>query len=195
MLKVLMVRNSRGEIIAPLRLAADDASPRARAKAVINLRRSSAACVYLLTYGYIVETSTPPTNIPPAVTITSPPNNTTFITGTHITVTADATDPDGAVTKVDFFESGNSIGTATNAPWSMVWSNVVAANYSLTARAIDDGGLVSTSAPVKITVSQPDCSVEIYRNDFEGSVGAEWSFTRDRNYPSRWKTIPRPFCK
>jgi hypothetical protein len=97
-----------------------------------------------------------PPNAPPAVNITGPANGATFTEPASITITAAATDSDGAVTSVGFFAGSTLLGTVTNAgnnSFSLVWSNVVAGSYSLTATATDNRGGASTSSPVNITVS------------------------------------------
>src|SRR5207247_3042903 len=60
---------------------------------------------------------------------------------------------DGSIRKVELFQGGTRLGEATNAPYSTVWSNVVAGSYLITARATDDGGGVATSVPVNVTVN------------------------------------------
>ena len=97
---------------------------------------------------------TPP-NLPPNIAITTPTNNATFVAGTDLSVTADASDADGTVTNVSFFAGAELIGGATNAPFNMIWSNVPTGSYTLRARAADNGGLLSTSAPVTITITEP----------------------------------------
>src|SRR5437588_2822626 len=49
-------------------------------------------------------------NIPPSVTITNPVDGQTFFTGTNILLEASASDPDGQVTEVDFYNNGAFIG-------------------------------------------------------------------------------------
>ena len=49
-----------------------------------------------------------PQNFFPSISISSPSNNTNFLPGSDITITADAEDSDGVVTKVEFFEGGSN---------------------------------------------------------------------------------------
>jgi uncharacterized repeat protein (TIGR03806 family) len=92
-------------------------------------------------------------NAPPTVALTAPANGATFPAGTNITLAAAASDTDGTVAKVEFFRDLAKLGEDTSSPYSLVWSNVVAGSYSLTARATDSDGLASTSAVVNISVS------------------------------------------
>jgi hypothetical protein len=92
---------------------------------------------------------------PPLVSIVSPTDGSVLVGPTNITITATASDPDGSVSRVDFYCYETLIGSATNSPYSMVWSNVGAGSYSLTAKATDNTGAFTYSAPVNITVTPP----------------------------------------
>ena len=93
------------------------------------------------------------TNPAPSVNLTSPANGTTFTPGSTITLSANASDSNGSVTKVEFFAGSTKVGEDTSAPYSIAWTNVAAGTYSLTARATDNGGASTTSAAVSITVT------------------------------------------
>ncbi len=92
---------------------------------------------------------------PPAVSITSPLDLAAFTQPAGITLDASATDPNGAVAKVEFFRNGVKLGEDTAAPFSFVWSGAGVGNHVLTAVATDDTALSSTSAPVRVTVNSP----------------------------------------
>lgn len=92
-------------------------------------------------------------NQPPSVSLTAPANGASFTAGANITLTASASDSDGTVAKVDFYRGGTTlIGTATTAPYTITWNNVAAGTYSLTAKATDNKGAVTTSNAVSISV-------------------------------------------
>jgi hypothetical protein len=93
------------------------------------------------------------TNVPPSVAITNPAGNSVFAAGTNLTLTATASDSDGAVTRVEFFQGGVKLGESANSPYSIVWNNVGDGQYTLTAVATDNDGAATTSAPVVITVN------------------------------------------
>jgi hypothetical protein len=99
----------------------------------------------------------------PSVNLTSPVNNATFTIGSNITIGATATDSDGTVVKVEFYQGAIKIGEDTTAQYSFTWNNVSAGTYSLTAKATDNSGNVSTSNPVLITVSGDAQDKQIYR--------------------------------
>jgi RHS repeat-associated protein len=86
-----------------------------------------------------------------------------LVSGSAQTVNAAATD-DSRVTKVEFLVDGSVKSTDTTAPYSMTWNTTLEANaaHSLTARATDDAGNVTTSPATSVTVdntAQPTTSV------------------------------------
>lgn len=90
----------------------------------------------------------------PTVSMTSPANNATATAPASFTLSADAADADGTITKVEFFHSGSTlINTEFNAPYSVTWSNVPIGSYSLTAKATDNSGNVTTSTAIAVTVT------------------------------------------
>ncbi len=95
-------------------------------------------------------------NVPPVVSLTSPVSNARFTPGTSITVTATATDSDGSIAKVEFFNGTTKLGEAVTAPYSFVLVNASAGNYSLTAKATDNQNAVTTSAAISIVVGNPN---------------------------------------
>jgi Big-like domain-containing protein len=96
--------------------------------------------------------SAPTTNSPRTVSIISPTDNATFAAPANITVVA-VSDCDPTISKVEFFAGATKLGETTNVPYSLVWSNVAAGSYSLTAVATDTSGAVATSNPLNFTVT------------------------------------------
>ena len=94
-------------------------------------------------------------NSRPTVTLTQPSNGATFTAPATVNLAASASDADGTVTKVEFFNGTTKLGEDTTAPYSFTWNNVDAGTYSLTARATDDLGGVTTSLASTITVNNP----------------------------------------
>ncbi len=91
-------------------------------------------------------------NVAPSVSITSPSANAQFIQGDNISITANAADTDGTITKVEFYNGNNLLGTDTTAPYSFAWSNLSVGSFTLTAKATDNKGTVTVSDPVSINV-------------------------------------------
>src|ERR1043165_4937893 len=96
--------------------------------------------------------STAPPVIPPTVTLTSPFNNANFIAGATIRLSANASDSDGSISKVEFYQGAVKLGTVTSSPYNYDWSNVSAGNYVLTAVATDNNSEVTTSTAINISV-------------------------------------------
>jgi peptidoglycan/xylan/chitin deacetylase (PgdA/CDA1 family) len=96
----------------------------------------------------------PGDTVAPSVTIASPAEGAT-VTG-KVTLTANASDNVG-VTKVDFFVGGKPVGSATSAPWQVVWDAGTAtqSNLGITARAWDTAGNSANSPGVNVTVAAP----------------------------------------
>jgi hypothetical protein len=92
-------------------------------------------------------------NSPPAVSIVSPAGGASFVAPAVVPLEANAFDLDGIVTQVEFFANGTLLGVDTNSPYTLTWSNVAAGVYSVTARATDEWGGVTTSAPRTVRVT------------------------------------------
>ena len=120
-----------------------------------------------------------PTNLPPVVRITSPPNGSVFRAPVKIPIYAYAADRGGSVTTVEFFAGSTSLGfgqhvTAVPPPlppgpvqppilivvptnyWELTWTNPpLGTNIALTAKATDNGGAFAISAPVLVSILPP----------------------------------------
>ena len=94
----------------------------------------------------------PANNVPPTVTITSPANNATINRSSGTTIRVTASDSDGTIIKVEFYLGSTLLGTDTSAPYSFFWRPTSRGTFTLTARAYDDDGAVTTSAPVTVRV-------------------------------------------
>ncbi|MEZ4656746.1 MAG: Ig-like domain-containing protein [Caldilineaceae bacterium] len=96
-------------------------------------------------------------NQPPQISFFSPANNSSFVEGNAIVLLAAASDSDGTVIKVEFFADSNKIGEDTNGGngWGFSWIGATAGPHTLTMAAADDGGAVSVSPPIQITVLVP----------------------------------------
>jgi Galactose oxidase-like, Early set domain/Bacterial Ig domain len=94
----------------------------------------------------------PPPNQPPSVSLTSPANGAIFTSPAKLSLAANASDADGTVVRVEFFNGGTKLGEDTSAPYTVQWNVGASGTYALTARATDSGGAITTSSPVTITV-------------------------------------------
>jgi glucose/arabinose dehydrogenase/type 1 glutamine amidotransferase len=112
-------------------------------------------------------------NNPPSVTLTAPPANAVFSTTTPITFSATASDQDGTIRKVEFFQNGNLLATVSNAPFKFTWTNAPADNYLLVARATDNVGNSTTSASRLIKVINGDAPFTGVPQTIPGIIQAE----------------------
>jgi len=67
-------------------------------------------------------------------------------------MTADATDAEGPVAKVRFFDQGTLVGSTDHAPFSVIWTNVPTGVHRVTAQAVDSEGEAALSNEAEITV-------------------------------------------
>jgi hypothetical protein len=163
-----------------------------------------------------------PTNVPPVIRIIGPANGAVFFAPVDIPISGVAGDPDGVVASVEFFAgvkdvgpgtldtcvtpAGGCIGCPTPTPiciYSLVWSNAPVGIWALTAVATDNGGLTSTSAPVKIAVlaSPPPSTnsppiVTIVATDPVAIEGTNcWVWAGETNSPPTWAAWPTAVCR
>jgi chitodextrinase len=90
-------------------------------------------------------------NNSPSVNITNPKDGQQFAAPASISLTATASDSDGSVSKVEFYNGDTKLGEDATSPYSFTWSNVPEGKYSVIAKAIDNSGNSATDA-VDITV-------------------------------------------
>ncbi len=113
------------------------------------------------TYG-----NTGPGNRRPTVALTSPANGSLFNAPATLNFAATASDPDGYVTKVQFYPADASgylapsatafiLGEDTNGSdgWTMSLAGVPNGSYSFVAMAIDNADGFTVSTPVSVTVT------------------------------------------
>jgi len=93
------------------------------------------------------------TNQPPTVSLTSPSSGATFTAPASIAIAATASDSDGTVSQVDFYQGSTLLGSDTTSPYSYTWGNVAAGSYSITAVARDNDGATRTSSAASVTVN------------------------------------------
>ena len=95
-----------------------------------------------------------PANQPPAVTISSPTKSTSYIAPATIIIEAAASDPDGTLRKVEFYQGTTRLGELTTAPYSFTWKEVPEGTYLITAAATDNQNLRTISGSVTVVVEK-----------------------------------------
>ncbi len=97
---------------------------------------------------------TPPDNILPTATLTSPSANQVFQLGDSIVLTAEATDSDGSITRVEFLVNGQVVATSTQAPHSENWIST-SGTHNIAVVAYDDKDAASVADSVTVYVEAP----------------------------------------
>ena len=97
----------------------------------------------------------------PTISITSPASGSAFVAGSNVPVTVSASDPDGTVTLVEFLDGATIVATTNVAPFSFTWVNPGLGSHTLTARATDNRGGQTSSAPVTISVVPPNVAPSV----------------------------------
>lgn len=128
--------------------------------------------------GFTYERSTPPANSPPTVAITSPASDVTLALPVNLTIEAVATDPDGTVASVQFFDGATLLGTDTTEPFS-VTVDLYPGVHPLTAVATDNLGLSATSAVVTVTVTSTPIANPIEERIPKGDITVELRIIAD----------------
>lgn len=120
----------------------------------------------------------------PAVRLVSPGDGE-FVGGSQFTMTAIASDSDGVIASVEFFQGATLLGVSsspvsvvsTNATFALTWSNVPPGTHTLRALAVDSTGLSATSAPVVMHVVSaivPRGAVWKYLDNDTDLTGSGW---------------------
>ncbi len=132
-----------------------------------------------------------PVNQPPIISISSSVKSTGFTAPATITIDASASDPDGTVTKVEFYNGTTKLGERATAPWSFTWKDVREGCYSITAAATDNSNARSTSEPVTVVVEKaaqavnqlPSISITSPLLDGSTNLPASVNFTANASDP------------
>ena len=96
-------------------------------------------------------------NQPPAVSVTAPAAGAVFQPAAPVPLSASASDAEGSVTNVEFYDGTADLGPAAlvNGSYTLAWAGASAGTHSVTAVATDNHGGVATSAAVSLRVDAP----------------------------------------
>jgi hypothetical protein len=98
--------------------------------------------------------------VSPVVTLDSPAAHSSFQEDSLITILASASDGDGSIVKVDFYDNDTLLGTDSTAPYRFDWPDAPAGSHDIQAVATDDDGLTAESAVHRISVETDTPAVD-----------------------------------
>ncbi len=109
-------------------------------------------------------------NTAPTCSIISPLQNTVYSGVDSIQIEAIATDPDGEISKVEFYANNVKLGEDYTSPYQFPWVDIPEGSYSLTAKATDDLGTTITSSPVMVVFSNNTSPICYIANPLDGAT-------------------------
>src|SRR5690606_32296968 len=93
-----------------------------------------------------------------------------------IQLSAEASDNDGHISSVAFYQNNVLLFEDYNAPYDFLWENVAAGSYLLTAKAMDDDGALANSELISIEVLSPQTPIVFLESPLDGesfTLGSE----------------------
>ena len=82
----------------------------------------------------------------PSVSLTAPAAAAAYVVGNTVNLIAAASDVDGTITKVEFYQGSTKLGEDTSAPFEYAWNGAAVGSYTITAKATDNDANVTTSS-------------------------------------------------
>jgi hypothetical protein len=114
----------------------------------------------------------------PSVSISFPTKGTAFTPPANLTVSVEASDPDGAITKVELYNDTKKIEETSLSPYSFTLKDLPAGNYSLKAVATDDKQGTTVSATLQFSVvayNEKSEYFKLYPNPNNGRFTVDFS--------------------
>lgn len=117
-----------------------------------------------------------PGAIPPSLALLQPQDRSWVVAPTNIVLGAAASHPTG-VRRVDFRVDRVLVGSVTNPPWSVVWTNAATGSHLVVATAlgVDGGRAASSAAVVEVLAQTPRLDVRAAGTN----VIVRWSLALD----------------
>lgn len=89
----------------------------------------------------------------PVITLDAPVDGAQIMAGDALALKAIATDSDGTIANVEFFDGTTKLGEDAASPFEFAWSGATPGVHSLTAKATDNDGKTTTTGKISITVN------------------------------------------
>jgi arylsulfatase A-like enzyme len=95
----------------------------------------------------------------PIAYMSSPFNRSVYAEGSAISLTAEAADPSGNISKVEFYAGNTRINSDQTAPYSFNWTNATPGVHTVYIKAFDNNNNVTESVPINIIVQAPGSNI------------------------------------
>lgn len=90
-------------------------------------------------------------NDPPLVTLNTPIHGQTATAPATFELAATASDPDGSIASVTFYNGTTVLYTDTESPYAYSWTGVATGTYNITAKATDNRGAQTTTSVATVS--------------------------------------------
>jgi hypothetical protein len=94
-------------------------------------------------------------NSAPTVRLTTQDDIYKYQAPAKVMLQAAANDADGTISQVEFYNGSDLVHTEYQPPYGFSWWKVPVGEYTLTAKAFDNKGTATISAPISVTVAPP----------------------------------------
>ena len=123
----------------------------------------------------------PLTKFAPTLVLQEPVQDSVFRGTTPILIRATASDSDGSIAKVEFFDGDNRLAELINPPYQFVWSGATPGAHTVRAVATDNDGVVASQfAGITVVDLSPLLLTELHSSPSAGApagVGDYWELT------------------
>jgi hypothetical protein len=93
-------------------------------------------------------------NQEPDIVITGPAGFDAITEGDEVTITVNASDPDGYIRKVEFYYGWHKLGESTEAPFSFKWRKNISAPQMISAIAFDNKGAFTKTEGISTKINK-----------------------------------------
>jgi len=122
----------------------------------------------------------------PLVELLAPANAQTFPIGSNVNIIASATDLDGNISRIEFYQNSIKIGEKSSLPLSLEWQPSATGTYAIYAKAIDNNAAVGVSAYIAVIVVD---SPPTYTVTYNGNSNAGGSVPMDDKFYQSGATV------
>lgn len=127
-----------------------------------------------------VISGTSSVNQSPIISITNPAKGQIYNHNSNITIDAIASDPDGIIRSVSFFNGTTKLVELSSMPYTYIWKDIEPGTYSITAVATDNFSATSISTPIDFIIEDsyiydagPE-NLKLYPNPNDGHFSVEF---------------------